>query len=166
MWARILGLAATFLIAFALQATVAPHLTIAGAPPDFVLVVVVVLGLLRGARGGALSGLAAGFALDVLRGREIGLFALGLAAAGGLAGVISEKLYPSRISVRFAIALAATVVDQVTIVGLYALTRGNLDLLATGLELAARQAIYNGVLTVLAYGPLGRAARAREDLYP
>jgi rod shape-determining protein MreD len=166
MWARALALATLFVAAFALQATVAPHLQLAGTPPDLILVAVVTLGLLRGAGSGAAGGIAAGLALDLLRGRQLGLFAFGLGAAGGLAGVTAERVYPSRISVRFAVALAATLLDQFLVVGLFTLSRGDPNLFAVGLGPAIRQALYNGLLAVLAYGPANRAARPREAFRP
>lgn len=162
MWARAIGFVGLFVVAFALQATVSPHLALAGTRPDLVLVAVVTLGLLRGTTSGAAGGLLAGFALDLLRGRQLGLFAFGLGAAGCLAGTVAGAVYPSRMSVRFAIALGATLLDQLLVVGFYTFSRGDLDLLAVGLAPAVRQALYNGVLTVLVYGPLSRAARSRE----
>lgn len=163
MWARAIALVGLFVVALALQATVAPHLAIGGTPPDFVLVAVVTLGLLRGAGTGATGGLLAGLAIDLLRGRQVGLFALGLAAAGGLAGLAAERVYPGRMSVRFAVALAATLVDQLIVLGVYSLTRGDPRLVLVGLAPALRQALYNGLLTVWAYGPVSRAARTQEE---
>jgi rod shape-determining protein MreD len=162
MWTRTATLVGLFLVTLVLQTTVAPHLAVAGTPPDLVLVAVVALGLRQGARTGTLAGTVGGLALDLLRGRQLGLFALALAAAGGFAGMAAERVYPSRVWVRFAVALGAALIDQLLVVGLYALGRGRPSLALGSLDPALRQAVYDGFLATLVYGPLGRSARTRE----
>ncbi len=160
------GLLRRFLAALALQSTLAPHLALSGTTPDVVLVAVVIFGLTRGPVAGALAGLGVGLCVDILRGRELGLFALGATAAGVFAGLTAERVYSGRLPVRFIVALAATLIDQLLVVTVYAASHGRFGLAAAGFLPAVHQALYNGMLTVLVYGPVARAARSREAIAP
>lgn len=78
------------LLAVVLQATVLARLPLPGAAPDLVLVLVVVLGLLRGPRTAMLAGFAAGLLVDLTGDAELGRAALVLVVVGFLAGQLSD----------------------------------------------------------------------------
>jgi len=75
------------------------------AAPDFFLVAAVALGLLRGAGPGLAAGLLLGLTGDLIGGRLVGLGALTLAFGGGLAGLITRRVFRDNLVVVSAIAL-------------------------------------------------------------
>lgn len=147
------------LVLIALQAALAQHLVVLGVPPDLPLVAVLVVGLLAGPLRGGLSGLAAGFALDVLRGSRLGLFALAAGIAGWLCGEAAIRIDPARGAVRWVVAAAAAVVYGLIVVA------GSVLLGRTGVDVggAMRHALvaapYDATLATLAYWPLGRRSQ-------
>jgi rod shape-determining protein MreD len=141
---------AVLLLSIICQATVAPHLAILHAPPDLVLTVVMMTGLLAGAGSGGAYGVAAGLCLDLWRGRQIGLMGLALGAAGWLAGMVGERVYPGRAMVRFLTVTLGTVLAQAMVLGLYRAAHGLVDWRAVQPTVAV-QAVYDGVLAVVAY---------------
>ncbi|MDQ2676584.1 MAG: rod shape-determining protein MreD, partial [Actinomycetota bacterium] len=84
-------LGAIVLAAVLLQVTFFSYLSIFGASPDFVVVVVSVVGLLGGAVIGAVVGFAAGLLLDVSLLETLGASSLVLLSAGYLAGRYRES---------------------------------------------------------------------------
>lgn len=152
MTSRVLGAGLLLLLAVALDAAVSPHLVLLGAAPDLVLTAVLLIAVTSGRFAGSAAGLFAGLCLDVLHGRQIGLFALALGAAGALAAEVARRVYPTRAAVRFLIAAAATVVEQVAVLALYRLLGGRVAVAAAGLILV-RQAVYDGLLLAVLYPP-------------
>ena len=70
-----------------------PPLEIAGATPDFVLILVVYGAIRAGALGGGVLGFVAGLFRDTLLLVHFGLYALGLTAIGYAVGKMRESLY-------------------------------------------------------------------------
>ncbi|HEY0474185.1 MAG TPA: rod shape-determining protein MreD [Kribbella sp.] len=94
MTAARVGLAALFLmIAVTVQASMLPHLAVAGVTCDLVMIVVVALALSRGPEWGAVTGFAGGLLLDVVPPADhtAGRWALALALAGYVAGLIRRE---------------------------------------------------------------------------
>jgi len=83
-------LAAVLIVAVLLQTTVAPNIRILGANPDFVLVFVVAVALLRGAEIGAAFGFVAGGIVSIALFEPPGVRSLALVAVGYLVGRYSE----------------------------------------------------------------------------
>jgi rod shape-determining protein MreD len=73
-----------------LQATLAPHVRILGASPDFTLIAVVCVGLLRGSEVGAVFGFIAGLCVAMAVFGPLGLSSLVLVIVGYVAGRYAE----------------------------------------------------------------------------
>ncbi|MEU4291528.1 rod shape-determining protein MreD [Kribbella sp. NPDC026596] len=89
-----IGLAALFLLlAVTIQTSVLTNIAVAGVTCDLVLIVVIALGLSRGAEWGAITGFAGGLLLDVVPPADhtAGRWALALAIAGYVAGLIRRE---------------------------------------------------------------------------
>ena len=84
-------LGAIVLAAVLLQVTFFSYLSIFGTSPDFVVVVIAVIGLLGGAVIGAVTGFAAGLLLDVALLETLGVSSLVLLSVGYLAGRYRES---------------------------------------------------------------------------
>lgn len=83
-------LGALLCAALLLQTTVAPNIRILGASPDFALIIVVCVALLRGAETGAVFGFLTGTLVGVALLEPLGLSALVFVAVGYFAGRYAE----------------------------------------------------------------------------
>ena len=83
-------LGALLLVALLLQTTVAPNIRVLGASPDFALIIVVCVALLRGAETGAVFGFLTGTLVGVALLEPLGLSALAFVVAGYFAGRYAE----------------------------------------------------------------------------
>jgi rod shape-determining protein MreD len=103
----VVGLALVLVVPFAalLQVTVAIDFELLRGAPDFLAVVVVSLGLLRGPETGAVAGFAGGLTFDALAWEPLGLAALIYALVGYAAGRYGERM-PRHASVRPLLAVA------------------------------------------------------------
>lgn len=89
-----IGIAAVLLlIAVTVQTSVLPQVAVAGVTCDLVMIVVIALGLARGAEWGAIAGFLGGLLLDVVPPADhtAGRWALALALAGYIAGMIRRE---------------------------------------------------------------------------
>lgn len=77
-------------VATLLQTLVAPNMRVLGANPDFMLIVVASVGLLRGAEAGALFGFAGGVVVALALFQPLGIAAFVLVVVGYLAGRYAE----------------------------------------------------------------------------
>jgi rod shape-determining protein MreD len=114
----VVGLALVLIVPFAalLQVTVAIDFELLRGAPDFLAVVVVSLGLLRGPEAGAVAGFAGGLTFDALAWEPLGLAALVYALVGYAAGRYGERM-PRHAPVRPLLAVAVgTVAARVGIV--------------------------------------------------
>ncbi len=87
---EVLRLAGLLLAAVLLQTTVAPNIRVLGANPDFVLIVVVSVALLRGAETGAIFGFLAGTLVAVALLEPLGMSALVFVVVGYFTGRYGE----------------------------------------------------------------------------
>lgn len=104
------GLAALFLlVAVTLQLSALPGLAVAGVTCDLVLIVVVGLALSRGPAFGAVAGFAGGLLLDVVPPADhtAGRWALALALAGYVAGLMRRETSAGPVGVALTVVLTA-----------------------------------------------------------
>jgi rod shape-determining protein MreD len=83
-------LGALLLAALLLQTTVAPNIRILGASPDFALIIVVSVALLRGAEAGAVFGFLTGVLVGLALLEPLGMSALVFVVVGYFAGRYAE----------------------------------------------------------------------------
>jgi rod shape-determining protein MreD len=113
-WRIGLRIALLILVAVVLQNSFFSTLSILGATPDILPVVVVALGLLGGALVGAVCGFATGLLLDSALLQTLGVSSLALLAAGYLAGryregfEVTSSLVPPLLTGALALLAAAT----------------------------------------------------------
>ncbi|MCQ2092379.1 MAG: rod shape-determining protein MreD [Fibrobacter sp.] len=88
-WLKVLIL---FVLAFALQVSVAEWLKIFGVGPDFVIIFVVSVAIKRGPAAGCFWGFLAGFAQDVYAPVEwLGAFSISMTVLGFVVGQLEER---------------------------------------------------------------------------
>ena len=160
------GLGLVLLVA--VQAVLAVHLAVAGTVPDLPLAAALVLGLQGGPRRGGLAGVVVGLSMDLLRGSQLGLFALAAGIAGWLCGEAAARVDAGRAMVRWIIASVAAALYGAVVVVLWRVL-GHPVHLHGALHHILGAALYDGLLAALAYWPLaamGRRAFAHAKRYP
>ena len=162
---RGVALGLVLVTALLLQTVVAPAVTVAGIPPDLVVVTVLVLAVLEGPGTGMRYGFAAGLALDLLAAGDslVGTSALVLLAVGYLAGSTRPFLSGSELIGQIIVAAAgsAFVVVAGTLLDLVlgADVGDLLQMVAEALVVAGWAALLAPVVAVL----LGRVSRALPE---
>jgi rod shape-determining protein MreD len=89
-WGEVARLAVVLLIAVLLQTTVAPHLRLLGAFPDFALIAVVCVALIKGSETGAVFGFLTGMFTAIALMEPFGLSAFVFVLIGYFAGRYAE----------------------------------------------------------------------------
>jgi rod shape-determining protein MreD len=89
-WPELIRLAVVLLVAVLLQAAVAPHLRLLGANPDFALIAVVCVALIKGSETGAVFGFLTGIITAIALMEPFGLSAFVFVLVGYFAGRYAE----------------------------------------------------------------------------
>jgi rod shape-determining protein MreD len=110
--AEIGRLALMLVVTILLQTTIAAHVRVLGAGPDFALLAVVAVGLLRGSEIGALFGFVVGVGVAVTVFGPLGLSSLVLVVVGYFAGRYAETADSSSGWTPVLAVLAGTMVAQ------------------------------------------------------
>jgi rod shape-determining protein MreD len=134
------AIAALVFVAALLQAGLFSTLHVLGGTPDFLLLVLIAIALLRGAVTGALAGFCGGLLLDVLTLDTLGVTALVLAVAGYWIGRYGETTGRDRAHA----PLVAVVVVSILVVLL-----GFVMHFLIGEEVSARRALLEAMLAGL-----------------
>lgn len=106
---RIVAVAALVLVAVTLQVGLFTQLSVAGVVPDLTLLLVVAAALVCGPSYGAVLGLLAGLAVDLAPPADAvaGRWALALAVAGWLAGLVRADARQSAVATVVTVAVAS-----------------------------------------------------------
>ncbi len=107
-----LRLGLLLLAALVLQSTLFARWRLAGVRPDLLALLTVLAGLYGGRGYGAATGFVAGFLLDLVAGRLIGLGALAKAITGYVSGALGGRLFRDNAAVILAIVFVGTLFDQ------------------------------------------------------
>ena len=110
---EIARLVVTLVVATLLQTTVAPNIRILGANPDFALIIVVCVGLLKGSEIGAVFGFLTGTLVAIALMEPLGLSAFVFVLVGFLAGRYAETADLSAGYAPLVSAFAATLLADV-----------------------------------------------------
>jgi rod shape-determining protein MreD len=144
--------------ALLLQSTVFAQIELAGARPELLYLVTIVLAMLEGPSSGAIGGFTAGMAQDFLLNTPKGITALALTLVGYVVGTVRPYITtPSPILP--VLLVAGFTAGGVLFYGFVAFLLGQLEEgLLYLLRVAALSALYNAVLTPLFYPVLRRVA--------
>ena len=119
VWLDLLRLGAALLAAALLQTTVAPNVHILGANPDFALIVVACIGLLRGCEAGAVFGFVAGGLVSLVLFEPLGVSSFVFVIVGYLAGRYAETADLAGVAAPVVTVFAASILGQ----SLFAITQ-------------------------------------------
>jgi rod shape-determining protein MreD len=155
---RTLAWAAVVVTALLLQSTVFAQIKLAGAKPELMYLVTIVLAMLEGPTSGAVAGFTAGMAQDFLLNDPKGITALVLTLLGYVVGTVRPFITTPSPALPTLLVGAGTAVGLL-LYGFVAFLLGRLpgDVLFL-LRVALLSALYNAVLTPLLYPVLRRVA--------
>jgi rod shape-determining protein MreD len=155
---RTLVWAAVVVTALLLQSTVFSQVKLAGAKPELMYLVTIVLAMLEGPTSGAVAGFTAGMAQDFLLNDPKGITALVLTLLGYVVGTVRPFITTPSPALPTLLVGAGTAVGLL-LYGFVAFLLGRLpgDVLFL-LRVALLSALYNAVLTPLLYPVLRRVA--------
>ncbi len=155
---RTLAWTAVVVTALLLQSTVFAQIRLGGAKPELMYLVTTVLAMLEGPASGAVTGFASGMAQDFLLNDPKGITALVLTLVGYVVGTVRQ--YITTPSPALPTLLVGTATGAgILFYGFVAFLLGRLpgDVLFL-LRVAFLSALYNAILTPLAYPVLRRMA--------
>jgi rod shape-determining protein MreD len=138
--------AAALYLAAAAQTSIAYRLRIGPAEPDFVLILVVCIGLLRGPTTGTWAGFGGGLWLGLLRGEGLAGLAIGNMLAGALAGRQRRRL-----RIEHWLAAPLTTLWLTFVASLVACLLSRPGLIGHALKIAAPSAVYNAALSLVVF---------------
>jgi len=116
---RAAGIVLAVALALAIQTTLARFLVHGVVALDFVLVVVVYVGLTSGPASGMLTGTVAGLVQDALSTGVIGIGGLAKTIVGFLGGIIGTQFIVAQPLPRFVVFFGATLLHAALFMGLY-----------------------------------------------
>lgn len=160
---RVLLLAAVILSALLLQTTVFAEINLLGAKPELMYLITIAFGILEGPASGAITGFAGGMAQDFLLDAPKGITALTLTLLGYAIGM-ARQFIVSPSPVLPVVLVAVGTFAGVLFYGVVSFLLGQLD--ATWLYLvrvAVLSALYNAILTPLAFPIMRRAAEGSRS---
>jgi rod shape-determining protein MreD len=148
---RILSWTAIVLTALVLQSTVFARITLAGAKPELVYLVTIVVAFLEGPTSGAVAGFTGGMAVDFLLNQPKGMTALTLTLLGYAVGTLRQFVVTPSPLLPVVVAAVGTAAG-VLFYGLVSFLLGQLSEGASYLfRVALLSALYNAVLTPLVF---------------
>jgi rod shape-determining protein MreD len=143
-----------------LQSTVFAKVTLAGAKPELVYMVTVILAFLEGPSSGAVAGFAGGMAEDFLLNQPKGITALTLTLVGYAVGAVRQYIVtPSPLLP--VVLVGASTTGGLLFYGLVSYLLGQLDYgVGYLVQIALLSGLYNAILTPLVFPIVRRAAES------
>ena len=149
MRAAVAGL--MILLALMIQSTWLQYIEFNGIKPDLVLIIVISVALLRGAREGAATGFFAGILKDLMFGKVFGARALEGLLLGFTVGVLNKRLYKENVVVVVLLTFIFSFCLGV-IIGLLNIFMGAQENILTLLKtIIVAEAVYNSVASIFVY---------------
>jgi len=152
--------AGAILAAMVAQVVLAPHLSLLGAVPSFPVLVVVTLAFVEGPEAGAISGFAAGLALDLLGTSPVGVWALVLVVVGYVAGMLQENLFAEGWLMPVTVAIIAGLLAELSYLIVLSVLGSGPAFWTSVWTVVLPRGVYNAVLALLVYPWLARFLRS------
>ena len=147
---RIIVLGFILILLHVLPATILQFIKIEGIAPNFMLMLIVSIALIRGSKEGALLGIAAGIINDILFGRYIIFSVVNYALIGYMCGKLHKKFYRENYILpffcTFASSLYLSVVTMITF-----LVQGKSNFLYLLKSIVIPEVIYTTAVSLIIY---------------
>ena len=145
-----------------LQTTVFDFFQVAGVKPDIVLIIVIVYGLIKGPKAGAILGFFAGLLLDLTLGSFIGLNALVKMVTGYLVGFGETNVFKENLIIPILAVFTASLFNEFLLYLLHTAFGYQGDFFSVISRNIFPVAIYNSVLVPIVYAPFYRYISKRD----
>jgi len=139
-----------------LQTTLLPHLSVGGARPDLMLLMVISWSLRRGLNEGVVWAFCGGLALDLLSGAPLGSSSLALIIVAILTNLVRGGSVRSRAALPWVMAALATFAYYGVLSIILAITGRPIDVGTIVFRHVLPSAVYNVVVVALVYSLLTR----------
>jgi len=139
------------ILAAVVQSTLAHLFRVGNVKPDLVLLVVISWSLLRGSREGVVWGLLGGLGLDLFSGAPFGASAVGLMAAGLLAGEGETNIFKGNILLPVFFAPLGTVTYYGALLVVFALIGQPLPMVSSFSQVILPAAVMNAAVIPFVY---------------
>jgi rod shape-determining protein MreD len=153
----ILGL--IFLLGLALQSTLFVFCQIGGVRPDILMVLVILLGLLRGPLDGGKLGFLAGLLEDLVVGEFIGINAFVKMCVGALVGLFERRFYKENLLIPLLAVLGGTFFGSSLFIFLSNSFGHNVPWYSSIHLKVAPMCLYNSIVSLVLYKPVNRLNR-------
>lgn len=141
----------TGLIMIILQVTVFSFNPVQGVFPDLLLIIVLFSGLFEGSNSGLITGFLLGMIQDLLLGGMFGVFTITKTVLGGLAGLLTTKVYKSNFIVPPVLVLISSIIQEFLVLLLSQKLVLRIDYLTAFKEKIMPLSLYNMVLSIVIY---------------
>jgi rod shape-determining protein MreD len=159
MTEKLLPTALSLIVAWILQVSVVPYLSIFGVVPNLLFLVVVALALVEGPEAGCIAGFVAGLIFDLLGSSVVGPYALVLCVVGYVAGMLQANMFAEGwllpVTVVFVAGLGSELAHGLILVVLDV----GVPFWTALLRIMIPGALYNTALAVLLFPLLARVLR-------
>lgn len=162
MWPKV-QLFLVVLGAFMFQAAIVPHISIAGAKPDVILIIAALYGFMYGSSTGSLVGFTGGLLGNLLVGSYIGPDLLSKSLVGFLAGLIQRIIFVENILFPMLAIFVATGLNEVVYIGFMFLLGETVPLKLLLVKTILPSALYNSLLTPFVYLAARRFMVFKQD---
>jgi rod shape-determining protein MreD len=146
MWSAV-QLAIVLIVAFFMQASIAPHLSIMGARPDFILIVAALFGFAYGPQTGGLVGFFGGLLGDLLTGSAVGVGIMSKTVVGFFAGMVQRTIFVKSVVMPMLAIFIATWIHEFIYVGFLFLFGNTTSIETLIVNIVLPSAIYNAICT-------------------
>lgn len=160
------ALTVMMVVALLFQASAVPHLAIAGAQPDLVLILVVLVGFSEGSAWSSLYGFGGGVVQDILGGQVVGLSAFSKAIVGFASGLVERTIFVENVLLPMGAIFVASIVNDFSYAGFNFLLGEQIALSKLFFDIALPTAAYNALLMPLVYLIYNRFALPRTEKTP
>lgn len=147
---RITVIGILLIVVHTLSATLFQGLRIGNVSPNFMIMLIVSFGLLRGSKEGGMIGFVAGFLHDIAFGMTVGPTAIIYAIIGYVCGMFNKNFYRENFIIPFICTLCSSLFYSFTCVFSF-MMRGSLNLVFFIKSIAVPEMIYTITLSLIVY---------------
>lgn len=151
-------------VAGLLQVAIAPHLSIGGVTPNFLLMVVITVALVEGPGPGASAGFAAGLVFDLLGTGPVGPMVLVMTLVGFASGLIHSQMFAEGWLLPLTVLGIASLGAEMAYGLVLAMLGETGGFVAGFVNKMLPGAVYNTVLALLVYPWLARFLRRDQPM--
>ena len=153
------------IIIFHLQSNFFSWFNISGIMPNLYVIFVLFIGLFANRNMGTIYGIAIGIILDLVLGKQVGIYAVNLGIIGFLAGIFDKNFSKdSRMTIMLMVLGATIIFETVSYFLNYIFLSINVEIINFIIILVI-EAIYNMILTIILYPLLQKAGYYIENEY-